>query len=93
MKSYALQFFLTFLFGPLGLLYSGASVALFIILFTIILDLTLPLTSDVAFTLGVLIWLICQPIGFMCVASYNKKFEQKVKDLTSQSLAREGRAS
>lgn len=65
-KSVGLSFLLTFLFGPLGMLYSTVFGAIIMIILSIII-------GAVTFGLGlILIWPVCIIWGIVSTNSYNK---------------------
>jgi len=66
-KSKGVQFVLTFLLGPLGLLYSNVLIAVIMLAFAFF---------AVLFTGGLVViplWLISIIVGFVTVSDYNKK--------------------
>ena len=71
MKSQGLGFLLTFVFGPLGLLYSSMIGAVILIPIAILIAL---------FTIGVgafLLWPICWIVSFVGIMNHNKRVDAK----------------
>ena len=71
MKSQGLGFLLTFLFGPLGLLYSTVIGAVIMILAAIAIGL---------FTFGfgaIFLWPICWIVSFVVIKNHNERVEAK----------------
>ena len=71
MKSQGLGFLLTFLFGPLGLLYSTVIGAIIMILVAIVLGL---LTFGFGFFFA---WPICWIVSIVVIKSHNARVEAK----------------
>jgi len=68
-KSYAIQFILTVLFGPIGLFYSSVGAALFFLFLGIVLAPVIWVLSPV------IIWPVSILIGFITVRNRNEDAE------------------
>lgn len=70
-KSQFGQFVLTFLFGPLGLLYSSIGWGMGLLLAAMVLGLA---TGGIG---GIIIWPVSIIMGFIKVSAYNQYIEKK----------------
>lgn len=70
-KSQFGQFVLTFLFGPLGLLYSSVGWGMGLLLAAIVIGL-----ATAGFGV-ILVWLVSIVMGFVKVSAYNQYIEKK----------------